>query len=193
MWTLWPVVLARANFILHSVGWLDGGLTVSYEKFIMDADMLAMFYHFFQGFEINTDTLALDMIDLVGPGGHHFDTPHTQSRYTHAFFESALADRQSFDTWVAMGAQDIVQRANAVWKDLLASYEAPALDPGIEQALREFVERRSKGAGADQSIRMNPHRVIKPMAARQANTPTHWPGDIFSFRSMLASITVEAG
>jgi trimethylamine--corrinoid protein Co-methyltransferase len=144
MWTLWPVVLARANFILHSVGWLDGGLTVSYEKFIMDADMLAMFYHFFQGFEINADTLALDMIDLVGPGGHHFDTPHTQSRYTDAFFEPALADRQSFDTWVAMGARDSVQRANTVWKDLLAGYEAPPLDPGIEQALREFVERRSK-------------------------------------------------
>ena len=144
MWTLWPAILAHTNFILHSVGWLEGGLTASYEKFVMDAEMLAMFAHFLRGFEINDETLALDMIDLVGPGGHHFETPHTQAHYSSAFFESALADRLGYESWLAGGGQDAAQRANAVWKELLASYEKPDLDPGIEQGLREFVERRSR-------------------------------------------------
>lgn len=144
MWTLWPAVLAHTNFILHSVGWLEGGLTASYEKFVMDADMLGMFYHFFQGFEINADTLALDMIDLVGSSGHHFDTPHTQSRYTNAFYESALGDRQSYDTWKVQGAKDAAQRANTIWKEVLASYEPPPIDPAICQALGEYVEKRSR-------------------------------------------------
>lgn len=144
MWTMWPAYLAHTNFILHSVGWLEGGLTASYEKFVMDAEMLAMFYYFSQGLEINDETLALDMIDLVGPGGHHFDTPHTQSRYTDAFFESALGDRQGYDHWLAQGAKDACQRANGLWKDILACYEPPPLDPGIEESLRQFVEKRGR-------------------------------------------------
>jgi trimethylamine--corrinoid protein Co-methyltransferase len=144
MWTMWPVILAHTNFVLHSVGWLEGGLTVSYEKFVMDAEMLAMFYHFFNGFEVNEETLALDMIDLVGPGGHHFDTPHTQSRYSSAFYESALADRRGYDAWLAQGSPDAYRRANTVWKELLANYEPHELDPGIEQGLRQYVERRGR-------------------------------------------------
>jgi trimethylamine--corrinoid protein Co-methyltransferase len=144
MWTLWPAVLAGTNFIFQSMGWLDGGLTLSYEKFVLDAEMAAMFYHFLGGFEINEETLALDMIELVGPGGHHFDTPHTQAHYNSAFFEAALSDRQGYETWVAQGSRDAYQRANAVWKDLLASYEAPELEAGIEQGLREYVEKRSR-------------------------------------------------
>jgi trimethylamine--corrinoid protein Co-methyltransferase len=144
MWTLWPAVLSHANFILHAVGWLDGGLTASFEKFVLDAEMLAMFAHFLDGFEISDETLALDMIAMVGPGGHHFDTPHTQMRYSSAFFETALSDRQGYESWQAAGGHDAAQRANAVWKELLASYEAPPLDPGVEQELREFVERRSR-------------------------------------------------
>jgi trimethylamine--corrinoid protein Co-methyltransferase len=144
MWTLWPAVLARTNFIFQSMGWLDGGLTLSYEKFVMDAEMAAMFYHFFQGFEINEDTLALDMIDLIGPAGHHFDTPHTQAHYATAFFETALADRQGYDTWQFQGSRDAYQRANAVWKDILSSYEPPGIDSGIAQGLREFAERRER-------------------------------------------------
>lgn len=144
MWTMWPAVLACTNFIFQSMGWLDGGLTASYEKFVLDAEMAAMFYHFLPGFEINEETLALDMIALVGPGGHHFDTPHTQAHYSTAFFETSLADRQGYETWVAQGSQDAYQRANRVWKDLLTSYEAPELDPGIEQGLREYVEKRGR-------------------------------------------------
>lgn len=79
MWTLWPAVLARANFIMHSVGWLDGGLTVSYEKIMIDMENLGMFQHFLAGMQINQETLALDMIAQVPPGGHHFGTSHTRA------------------------------------------------------------------------------------------------------------------
>lgn len=144
MWTLWPAILAHTNFIFHAVGWLEGGLTVSYEKIIIDAESLAMFQHFLAGFEINADTLALDMIKEVGPGGHHFGTAHTQARFSTEFYDSFLADRQNYETWVAAGSQDAAQRANAIWKEVLAHYEPPPLDPAIQEALNDFVARREK-------------------------------------------------
>jgi trimethylamine--corrinoid protein Co-methyltransferase len=142
MWTLWPAVLGHTNLIMHAVGWLDGGLSTSFEKFIIDVDMLAMFYHFLSGFIIDDDTLALDMIAAVGPGGHHFGTPHTQARYRSEFYQSALADRQGYDTWLEAGGLDTAQRAKLIWKELLAQYEAPPLDPAIKDALQAYVERR---------------------------------------------------
>jgi trimethylamine--corrinoid protein Co-methyltransferase len=144
MWTLWPAVLSHNNLIMHAAGWLEGGLTASGEKFIIDLESLAMFQHFLNGFEINDDTLALDMIAEVGPGGHHFGTPHTQARYSTEFYNSFLTDRQGYENWVAAGSQDAAQRAHAVWKDLLAHYEQPPLDPGIQAALADFVKRREK-------------------------------------------------
>ncbi len=144
MWTLWPAVLAHTNFMMHAVGWLDGGLTVSYEKFIIDAENLAMFAHFLRGFEINQDTLALDMIAEVGPGGHHFGTPHTQARYSTEFYESSLADRLNYQTWQETGAFDTAQRANLIWKEMLAQYEAPQLDLGVAEALQDYVARRER-------------------------------------------------
>lgn len=144
MWSIWPAVLAHTNFVMHAVGWLEGGLTVSYEKFIIDAESLAMFAHFLRGFEINEDTLALDMIAEVGPGGHHFGTPHTQARFSNEFYESFLADRLGYQTWFEAGAFDAAQRANLIWKELLAQYEAPAMDPTVAEALQDYVSRRER-------------------------------------------------
>jgi trimethylamine--corrinoid protein Co-methyltransferase len=144
LWTLWPAILSHSNLIMHAVGWLEGGLTASFEKFIIDVENLAMFYHFLSGFEISDETLALDMIAEVGPGGHHFGTPHTQARFSTEFFQSFLSDRQPFDTWREAGSLDAMQRAHLVWKELLAQYEAPPLDPAIQEALREYVERRER-------------------------------------------------
>lgn len=143
-WTLWPAILSHTNFIFHAVGWLEGGLTVSYEKIIIDAESLAMFQHFLQGFAINDDTLALDMIAEVGPGGHHFGTPHTQARFSTEFYQSFIADRLGYETWLAAGGQDAAQRANAIWKDVLAHYEPPPLDLAIREALDDYVGRREK-------------------------------------------------
>ncbi len=144
MWTLWPAVLAQTNVIMHAVGWLEGGLTVSYEKFIIDAENLAMFAHFLRGLEISEETLALDMIAEVGPGGHHFGTAHTQARFSTEFYESFLADRLGYQTWFEAGAFDAARRANLIWKEVLAQYEAPAIDPGLAEALQEYVSRREK-------------------------------------------------
>lgn len=144
MWTIWPAILAHTNFVMHATGWLEGGLTISYEKFIIDLENLAMFAHFLQGLEINQDTLALDMIAAVGPGGHHFGTPHTQARFQTEFYQPFLSDRLNYETWREAGSFDTAQRAYLIWKELLTQYEPPALDPAIEAGLREFVARRER-------------------------------------------------
>jgi trimethylamine--corrinoid protein Co-methyltransferase len=102
-----------------------------------------MFYHFLDGFVIDEETLALDMIAAVGPGGHHFGTPHTQARFRTEFYQSALADRQGYDLWAAAGQQDTIQRAHAIWRELLDQYEPPPLDPAIREALADYVIRRT--------------------------------------------------
>jgi trimethylamine--corrinoid protein Co-methyltransferase len=147
MWTIWPAVLAHTNFILHSVGWLEGGLTASYEKFIIDAENLAMFSHFLQPPEINDESLALDMMAEVGPGGHHFGTPHTQARFQTEFYQSTLSDRLNYDTWVEAGQFDATQRAYRIWKELLAQYQPPAIDPALAEALTDYVSRREQELG----------------------------------------------
>lgn len=145
MWTLWPAILAHTNVLLHAAGWIDGGLTTSYEKFILDVEMLAMFQHFFGGFAINDETLAVDMIQAIGPGGHHFGTPHTQMRYSNEFYQPfVIGDRQNWENWEAAGGQDATQRANAIWKEMLAHYEPPPLDPSIRDALTDYVARREQ-------------------------------------------------
>lgn len=144
MWNLWPAIQAHTNLIMHAVGWLDGGLTISYEKFIIDIENLAMFYHFLSGFTIDDDTLALDMIAQVGPGGHHFGTPHTQARFKTEFYQSSLADRLGYDAWLDAGSQNTTQRAYKIWKELLKQYQPPPLDPAIKEALNDFVARRER-------------------------------------------------
>jgi trimethylamine--corrinoid protein Co-methyltransferase len=144
MWNLWPAVMAHSNLLMHAAGWLDGGLTASFEKFIIDAENLAMFSRFLEGFAIDDESLALDAIAEVGPGGHHFGTEHTQARYKTAFYQSALSDRLNFDAWQAAGGEDAAQRANAIWQELLAQYEAPPLDTAVAESLREYVARRER-------------------------------------------------
>jgi trimethylamine--corrinoid protein Co-methyltransferase len=144
LWNLWPAVQAHTNLVMHAVGWLDGGLSSSYEKFIIDVENLAMFYHFLDGFTIDEASLALDMIRQVGPGGHHFGTPHTMERFETAFYETAVADRLGYEAWVAAGKQDTRQRARIVAQALLKSYEQPPLDTAIQEALADFVARRER-------------------------------------------------
>jgi trimethylamine--corrinoid protein Co-methyltransferase len=144
MWNLWPAVLGHNQLILHAAGWLDGGLTASFEKFVIDVEQLAMFDHFLRGFTINADTLALEMMAAVGPGGHHFNTAHTQARYRTEFFQSTLGDRNGYDAWLSAGGLDAVQRANRVVRELLAAYQLPPLDPAVHEALADFVARRER-------------------------------------------------
>jgi trimethylamine--corrinoid protein Co-methyltransferase len=144
LWTLWPSVLAHTNLVMHAAGWLDGGLTVSFEKFVIDLENLAMFQHFLRGFEINDESFALGDIAAVGPGGHHLGTDHTQKRFRTAFYRSALADRIGFDAWASAGGEDAARRANRIWKEMLAQYEQPPLDPATVDALDDYVARRER-------------------------------------------------
>ncbi len=142
--TLWPAVMAHANVILHSAGWLESGLVCSLEKFILDVEGLAMMHHFLRGVHVDDESLALDVIAEVGPGGHHFGTAHTLARYRGAFYRPLLSDRQNYDAWQENGSQDATQRAHRLAKSLLNTYERPALDPAVEEALRDYVARRKR-------------------------------------------------
>jgi trimethylamine--corrinoid protein Co-methyltransferase len=130
--------------VVHAAGWLDGGLTASLEKFIIDVEGLAMFHHFLAGPAIDQESMALDMMAEVGPGGHHFGTSHTQARFRTEFYPSSLSDRQNYDTWVERGSLDAARRANLIWKQLLAEYEPPPLDPAIAEALQDYTARRER-------------------------------------------------
>lgn len=140
--SLWGSVMGHANLVNHAAGWLEGGLTASFEKLIIDAEMLQMITEYLRPIEVNDDELALDAIAEVGPGGHHFGTSHTLERYETAFYAPLLANRQNFEAWQESGSLDIAKRANVLWKQLLAEYEQPPLDPAIDEALVEYVEKR---------------------------------------------------
>jgi trimethylamine--corrinoid protein Co-methyltransferase len=141
---LWPTVMSHTNYIMHAAGWLEGGLVASFEKLLIDVEGLAMMQHLFGGVEISAETLALDSIAEVGPGGHHFGTAHTLAHYQTEFYRPLLSDRQNLGVWQDHGALDAAQRANRLWKELLQSYEPPPIDPGVEQELREYVARRTR-------------------------------------------------
>jgi len=144
MWTLWPAVLAQTNMIMHAVGWLDGGLTASHEKFMLDAEMLAMFNYFLAGFKIDDDALALEMMAAVGPGGHHLNTSHTAARCRTEFYTATLTDRRNYESWLSSAAEDAAQRAHRLWQEWLAQYQPPPLDPAIDDALQSYVKRRER-------------------------------------------------
>lgn len=142
--SLWPAVMAHANIILHSAGWLEAGLVCSLEKFIIDVEGLAVMQRMMDGVEINEDTLAFDSIAAVGPGGHHLGTEHTLARYRSEHYQPIVSDRQGFQNWQDSGSLDAAQRANQVAKQLLATYEQPPMDAAVAEALTDFVARRKK-------------------------------------------------
>lgn len=145
--SLWGSIMGGANIINHGAGWLENGLTASFEKLIVDAEMLQMMAEVLRPIEVNADQLALDAISEVGPGGHHFGTAHTLARFETAFYEPLLSTRQNFESWKEAGALDAAQRANILWKKLLEDYEQPAMDPSVEGALVDYVSRRKNEIG----------------------------------------------
>jgi trimethylamine--corrinoid protein Co-methyltransferase len=149
--TLIPTVLAGVNFVLHAAGWLEGGLAVGYEKFIMDADQCGMMATFIQGIDLSDNGQALDAIRENGPGQHFLGTAHTLANFESAFYRSPIADNNSFEQWQEDGSLDAAQRANAIWKRMLAEYEAPAIDPAVDEALLDFIARR-KAAFPDSDV-----------------------------------------
>jgi trimethylamine--corrinoid protein Co-methyltransferase len=140
--TFIPTILAGTNFVLHAAGWLEGGLAVGYEKFILDLDQCGMAGVFVGGVDLSENGQALDAIRENGPGMHFLGNSHTLANFETAFYRSATADNNSFEQWLEDGALESPQRANRIWKRMLAEYEAPPIDPGIDEALTEFIAKR---------------------------------------------------
>ncbi len=146
--SLWGAIAGGANLVNHAAGWLEGGLTASFEKLIVDAEMLQMMVEYLQPIVIDDDSLGLAAIDEVGPGGHFFGSPHTMERYETAFYTPLLSDWRNFESWAENGSEDATVRANRIWKQILAEYEQPPLDAGIDEELTEFVARRKLELGS---------------------------------------------
>ena len=143
-------MLAGVNFMLHVAGWLEGGLAMGYEKFVMDADQAQMMQVFLGGIDLSENGQGLDAIREVGPGSHFLGSAHTRANFETAFYRSPVADNNSFEQWESEGALDCAKRANRLWKEMLAGYEAPPMDEGIDEALRAFIAER-KAAQPDMS------------------------------------------
>ncbi len=135
-------IQAGVNFNLHTAGWLEGGLSMGYEKLILDADQASMTGRYVEGVDLSDNGLAIDAMLDSSPGQHFLGNPHTLANFETAFWRSAMADNNSFEQWEAEGGQDATARAATRWKEMLATYEAPPLDEAVDQELREWIEQR---------------------------------------------------
>ena len=140
--TLIPTIMAGVNFVLHAAGWLEGGLAIGYEKFVIDEDQLGMMATFARGLDLSENGQAMDAFREQEPGVHFLGTAHTLANFETAFYRSEVADNGSFEQWSEEGSLDAAQRANAIWKRRLASYEPPPIDDAIDEELRAFITKR---------------------------------------------------
>lgn len=140
--TLQAAALAGVNFMLHTAGWMEGGLVMSYEKFILDCDQAGMIGTLLKGVDLSENGLALSALREVGPGKHFLGCEHTQANFESAFYRSSTADNNSFEQWESEGSMDAAQRANLLWKKQLGAYETPPMDPAINDALLAYMAQR---------------------------------------------------
>lgn len=144
---LWGAVTGGSNFVMHGAGWMEGGLSASFEKMMVDADLLQMMASYLRGVEINEASLGLDAILDVGPGGHFFGTEHTMQRYKSAFYSPMISDWRNFESWTEAGSPTAVTKANAIYKQLLGEYREPPLEPASREELDAFIARRVAEGG----------------------------------------------
>ncbi len=149
--TLQPTILGGVNFVLHAAGWLEGGLAMGYEKFIMDVDQCGMAHEFAQGVDLSPNGQAIDAIIENGPGQHFLGSAHTLANFETAFYRSNVADNNSFEQWELEGSKDTAERANLIWKKMLADYEPPAIDEAKDEELREWIEK-AKASFPDSNV-----------------------------------------
>ena len=145
--TLLPTFLAGTNFVMHSAGWLEGGLVSCYEKFIVDIELLRMLRHEFTPLEIDEASLAFDAHQEVGQGGHFLGAAHTLERFRECFYRPLLSSTENFDRWTRNGGKDAAERAGEIWRRTLDEYEEPPIDEGVRTQLQEFVTRRRAELG----------------------------------------------
>ncbi|TXH67426.1 MAG: methyltransferase [Thiothrix sp.] len=144
---LWGAIMGGTNFLMHGAGWLEGGLCASFEKLIVDADLLQMMAVYLQGVTVDDATLALEAVKDVGPGGHYFGTAHTMARYKDAFYAPFVSDWRNFETWQEAGSPTTYEHAHKLYKQILQNYEPPPLDAAIREELDDFVARRKREGG----------------------------------------------
>ncbi len=140
--TLLPTAMGGVNFALHTAGWMEGGLAMGYEKFIMDCDQAAMMAKLLEGVDLSENGQAMDAIREVGPGVHFLGCNHTQNNFRDAFYLSPITDNNSYEQWQSEGSLDHSQRCNTRFKKLLQEYEAPAIDAAVDEALLAYVQQR---------------------------------------------------
>jgi trimethylamine--corrinoid protein Co-methyltransferase len=145
---LWGAMTAHAQLVNHAAGWLAGGLVASFEKLVIDAEMLQMMAALHDPVEVSERALALGAVEEVGPAGHFFGAAHTLERFETAFYSPLVSNWDNHETWLERGSPTAPVRANAVWKRLLAEYEPPPLDETVDEALVDYVERRRRHGGA---------------------------------------------
>ena len=142
--SLWGALFGGCNFVLHAAGWLESGLTTSYEKFILDIEMLQMFAEVFQPVGGGAADIALEAVAEVGPGGHFFGCAHTMERYRSAFYAPLVSDWRNFGSWMEDGGKTATERASGIWQGTLARYVAPARDPAVVEALDAYVAQEDR-------------------------------------------------
>jgi trimethylamine--corrinoid protein Co-methyltransferase len=152
MMSLWGAVMGGVNLIEHAAGWMEGGLTASFEKLILDAELLQNMREFLKPIQVDEAEMGVDAINEVGPGGHFFGVGHTLARFSTAFYEPMLSDWRNYQTWENAGAKNGTERANLIWKELLRSYEAPAMDEGRKDALAAYVATRKEEIKAGKMV-----------------------------------------
>jgi trimethylamine--corrinoid protein Co-methyltransferase len=140
--SMMSAILCGTNFVLHSAGWLEGGLSMGYEKFAMDADFCGALHRWLEGVSLDPDEFALDGFHEVGPGKHFFGSQHTLRHYETAFYDSSTADNNSFEQWRDAGERRVEERASDLVASTLAEYEPPPLDEAVDEALLDFMNRR---------------------------------------------------
>ncbi len=146
--SLWACVTSGTNLVYHAAGWLEGGLIASYEKFVMDCELIQQMQVYMKGVSVMEADLAIEAIREVGPEGHFFGCQHTQDRYETAFYSPFLSDWRNYEAWEEAGAVWTAERANKVWKDILNEYTPPPIDEAIREELAAFVAKRKEEGGA---------------------------------------------
>ena len=145
---LWGCVLGHAHLHYHAAGWLEGGLAASFEKLVLDVEMIQHMMAFLEPIRVDEDELAFEAMAGVAPGGHFFGEPHTMARYEHAFYRPLVSDWQNYEAWEMAGAKDATSRATGIWQQALADYEPPAMDPAVRDELDAYIATRKEAIGS---------------------------------------------